>query len=131
MAVVLTGRKLTIKVATVAYSAQVSEATLVANNNVTQYITLTTNTPVATQPTFQLRIRGFQDWGEAVSFCDAMWAAATTGAAIAFELQVDGPTADRTFTGNIIPIFVDAGGSAEAALEFDATFEVVGTPTKA
>jgi hypothetical protein len=131
MAVILTGRKLTIEVATVSYSAQVSEAMLVANNNVTQYITLTTNTPVQQPTTWQLRVRGFQDWGEAVSFCDAMWTAAAAGTAIAFDLEVDGPTANRNFTGNMIPVFVDAGGSAESALEFDVTFEVVGTPTKA
>ena len=131
MAVIITGKKLTITVATVAYSAQVTAATLVPNQSQSQGETLTTTIPYNQSTSFQLQVDGFQDWGEAVSFCDAMWSAAATGTAIAFELVVDGPTADRTFSGNILPKYVQAGGSATEALSFSETFEVVGIPTKA
>lgn len=130
MAVIITGKKLTIEVATVAYSAQVTSASLVPNQSQSQGETLTTTIPYNQTTSFQLQVDGFQDWGEAVSFCDAMWTAAATGTAIAFELVVDGPTADRTFTGNILPKYISAGGSASDALAFSQTFEVVGIPTK-
>lgn len=131
MAVVLTGRQLTITVATVAYSAQVSSVSVVANNSVSQAKTLTTNIPYNQGTTFALQVDGFQDWGEATSFCDAMWTAAAAGTAIAFSMVVDGPTANTTLSGQILPVYVTAGGSAEDALSFSQTFEIVGVPTKA
>lgn len=130
MAIVITGQKLTIEVATVAYSAQVSAASLIPNQSQSQAQTLTTTIPYNQTTSFQLQLDGFQDWGEAVSFCDAMWTAAAAGSAITFELEVDGPTANRTFSGSILPKYVTAGGSASEALAFSETFEVVGIPTK-
>lgn len=131
MTVISTGRALTIEVNSIAYTAQATEIALIANNNETNYTTCDgTVTPVASPANFQLRIRGFQDYGAAVSFCDAMWTAAAAGTAIPFEFVYDAAT-NRTWTGNVLPQYVSAGGAADAALEFDQTFSIVGTPTKA
>lgn len=128
MAFIQTGRTLTVEVNSVAYSAQVAEVTLVPNQTVDQYITLTDTTAVAQPTTWQLNVRAFQDWGEVGSFCDAMWTAAAAGTAISFELGADNST---TFTGDIIPNYPTAGGPADSALEVSFTFEVDGDVTKA
>jgi len=126
--VVQTGRSLTIEVDSVSYSIQTAEVTLTPSQTTTQYVTLTGSAAVAGPVTWALRVRAFQDWGEAVSFCDAIYAAAAAGSPVSFELAADGPT---TFTGNIIPTYPNVGGAADSALEVDITFEVDGDVTKA
>ena len=128
MATVQTGRSLTVSIASTDYSAQVAEVSLVPNETVEQYITLTDTTAVKQPTTFQLQLRAFQDWGETGSFCDAMWTAAATGSAISFQLGVAGA---GTFSGNMIPSYPTAGGPADGALEVEFTFEVTGDVTKA
>ena len=95
--VVQTGRSLTIEVNSVAYSVQTAEVTLTPSQTTTQYVTLTGSAAVAGPVTWALRIRAFQDWGEVVSFCDAMYTAAAAGTPIPFELT----TAGDTFTGDM------------------------------
>ena len=128
MATVQTGRTLDVTIASVDYSAQVAEVSLVPNETVEQYVTLTDTVAVKQPTTFQLNLRAFQDWGEVGSFCDAMWTAAATGSAISFQLGVAGA---GTFSGNIIPSYPTAGGPADGALEVEFTFEVTGDVTKA
>lgn len=72
-------------------------------------------------------MRGLQDWTDAVQdgFSRAMWLAAAAGTTVGFELVVQ----DGTWTGNIMPVFPNAGGEATAVLENDLTFEVVGIPS--
>ena len=123
----LTGQNITIEIDSVAYSGVVASATLIANNNVSQYVTLSSSEPIPAPTTWQLNVRGLQNWDTGVSpgFSRAMWTAASTGTAVTFELVVD----TGTFTGSIQPVFPNAGGDATAVLEDDMTFEVVGTPT--
>jgi len=128
MATIQTGRELTVTIDSVAYSAQVAEATLVPNQTVDQYITLTDTTAVAQPVTFQLNVRAYQDWGVVGSFCDAMWTAATTGTAVAFVLGIPN---SGTLSGDIIPSYPTAGGPADGAMEVSFTFEVDGGITKA
>lgn len=122
-----TGRQLSIKIATVIYSVQTAEVTLVPNTTVDQYITLTGKAAIAQPTTWELNVRGFQDWGEATSFMGAMVTAAAAGTAVAFELTL--PGTGKKATGNIIPVYPPAGGAADAALEFDMTFQVSGDVT--
>ena len=128
MATIQTGRSLTVEIDSVAYSAQVAEVSLVPNQTVDQYITLTDTTAIAQPVTFQLQLRAYQDWGDVGSFCDAMWTAAATGSAVSFELGLPGA---GTLSGDIIPTYPTAGGPADGALEVSFTFEVSGDVTKA
>jgi len=127
---VYTGRDITLKINSVAYSDQLSSATLVCNRTDEQYVTFTANTPKAGPATWQLTVRGYQDWtnGTPDGWSRAMWDAAVTGSSVTFELKIE---TDGTWTGSILPVFPSAGGDANAALETDMTFEVVGTPTLA
>jgi len=128
MATVQTGRTLDVSIGGTDYSAQVAEVSLVPNETTEQYVTLTDTVAVKQPTTFQLQLRAYQDWGEVGSFCDAMWTAAASGAAVAFQLGVAGA---GTFSGDIIPSFPTAGGPADGVLEVDFTFEVTGDVTKA
>lgn len=120
--IVQTGRSLTITIDAVDVSVQTAEVVLTPNQTVDQYISLTATAAKAQPATWELRVRGFQDWGEATSFAEAMWAAALAGDAIAFDLECAG----GNFTGSIIPIYPTVGGSADAAMELDMTFQVDG-----
>lgn len=128
MATIQTGRTLDVTIDSVDYSAQVAEVTLVPNETVDQYVTLTDTTAVRQPTTWTLNVRAFQDWGEVGSFCDAMWTAAAAGAAVSFSLGLAGA---GTLSGDIIPVYPTAGGPADGALEVSYTFEVNGSVTKA
>lgn len=126
MATIITGRKLTLEIDGDAYSAQTAEVTLSPSNNQETYQTLTGPTTIQLPTTWELSVRAFQDWNEAASFAEAMWTAAAAGADIPFELVVD---SGASFTGNLVPVYPNVGGSADAALEMDLTFAVNGDVT--
>lgn len=122
---VQTGRSLTLTINSVDRSVQTAEVTLTPNQNTEQYVTLSGSAAVAGPVTWELRVRAFQDWGAATSFAEAMWTAASAGTPVSFKLETDG----GDFTGNIVPVFPNAGGSADSALELDMTFQVDGAVT--
>jgi hypothetical protein len=124
--VVQTGRSLTITIDSVDVSIQTAEVTLTSNQTIDQYISLTATAAKAQPATWELRVRGFQDWGEATSFAEAMWTAAVAGTSIAFAMDVAG---GGSFTGDIVPVYPNVGGSADSALELDLTFQVDGSVT--
>jgi hypothetical protein len=124
--VIQTGRSLTIEVDGVDYSYQTAEVTLTPSQTVDQYISLTTTAAIAQPVTWELSVRAWQDWGEATSFTEAMFAAASAGAPIPFELSVAN---GGVFSGNIIPVFPSVGGTADSALELEISFAVDGDVT--
>ena len=127
--VIATGKSCTLKIATVTYDDQINNAVLTAQNN---SITVQTyNGPASIQlpASWELTITAYQDQGKVSnSLFDALQAAATTGTAIAFELDLPN---SKKFTGNVIPMFPDAGGAADGVLEYTLTMPVDGTPTYA
>lgn len=127
---VYTGRNLTISIATVSYSAQVSSVRLVPAQNTNQYITLTGSAAKQEPVTWTLEVKGFQDWltGATPGFSSALYTAAGTGTAVAFSFVIAAGTS-RTVTGNIIPVFAEIGGDATAALEQTYSFAVDGNIT--
>lgn len=124
--VIQTGRELTLEIDGNDFSIQTAEVTLTPSQTVDQYITLTGNAAKSQPVTWTLNVRAFQDWGEALSFADEMVTAATTGSSIPFQLTLPG---GGTASGDIVPVYPPAGGSADAALEMDLTFAVDGSVT--
>lgn len=124
--VIQTGRQLTLEINAIAYSIQTAEVTLTPSQTVDQYVTLTGTAAKAQPVTWELNVRAFQDWGEAVSFAENMVTAATAGTSIPFELGLPG---GGTATGNIVPVYPPAGGASDSALEMDLTFAVDGSVT--
>ncbi|CAB4168408.1 hypothetical protein UFOVP1266_13 [uncultured Caudovirales phage] len=127
---VYTGRNLTLSINAVAYSAQISSATLTPTQNTTQYITLTGSAAKQEPVTWSLDVTGFQDWATTTGISKNLYDAANTGTPIAFSLVVTAGTA-KTITGNVIPIFANIGGDATAALEQTYSFPVDGNITVA
>jgi hypothetical protein len=126
MAVVQTGRSLTIEIDGDDVSVQTAEVTLTPSQTVDQFITLSSSAAVSQPVTWELAVRAFQDWGEATSFAEAMFAAAVAGDLVPFEMAVAG---GGLFTGDLVPVYPPAGGAADAALEMDLTFAVSGDVT--
>lgn len=124
--VVFTGRELTLTINSVAYSVQTAECTLTPTESAEQYITLTGTSATKNPVTWELNVRAFADWGEAVSFCDNMVTAAAAGTPISFSMGLPG---SGTATGTILPMYPPVGGAADAALEVDMTFPVKGAVT--
>lgn len=124
--VIQTGRDLTITINSIAYSVQTAEVKLVPSQSTEQYITLTGKAAKVMPVTWELNVKAFQDWDEAVSFCDNIVAAAAVGTAVSFSMGLPGA---GTASGNIMPVYFEVGGAADAALEVDVTFPVTGDVT--
>lgn len=126
MATVLTGRKLTLTINSVAWTNQSVRAELVPSQTANQYITLGDSAATLDPATWTLEVEAMQDWPDASSLFEALWTAAGTGTAIAFSLAVTG---GGSFTGNVLPVFPNAGGAADAALTSSLSFPVNGAVT--
>jgi hypothetical protein len=126
MATILTGRSLTLTIDGDAWTNQAVRAELVPNQTANQYITLGDTGATLDPATFTLEVEAMQDWPDASSLFEALWTAATAGTAIAFTLAVAGA---GSFTGNVLPVFPNAGGSADAALTSTLSFPLIGQAT--
>lgn len=124
--VIQTGRELSLEINSVVYSTQTAEVTLTPSQTVDQYITLSGSAAKSQPVTWELNVKAFQDWGEAISFAENMVTAATAGNSVPFELGLPG---GGTATGSIVPVYPPVGGSADSALEMDMTFAVDGSVT--
>ena len=126
MAVVLTGRSLTLTIDSDSWSAQAVRAELVPDQPVNQYRTLSDSAATVDPVTWTLEVEAMQDWTDASSLFEALWTAATAGTQVAFSLVVAG---GGTWTGNVLPIFPNGGGSADSALTSSLSFPVNGAVT--
>lgn len=128
MTTIAIGQTFSVEINAVVYDAQITEAMLESTQSINRVTVLNGSKTWAGPAQYQVRLRGYQDWSAAGSFCDAMWTAAAAGNVIPFELSND---AGDTWSGNVRPVFPMVGGAADSALEFDMTLEVDGTVTKA
>lgn len=128
---ILTGRSVTITINSVAYTAQVKKAELIPNQQVDQFVSLSATAAKSQPVTWSLAITGWQDWtsGASAGFSRAMNTAAATGTSVSFSLVVGSTGNTVTAAGNIVPMYVGAGGSANEALVNDLTFQVDGSVT--
>jgi hypothetical protein len=124
---IYTGRNLTLTIATISYSAQISSVTLTPTQESNQYITLTGSAAKQGAVTWSLDVEGFQDWLTPVSpgFSMALYTAAATGTAIAFSFTIAAGTT-KTVAGSIVPVFSQIGGAATEALTQTYSFLVTG-----
>lgn len=126
MAVVLTGRSLTLTIDGDTWTNQAVSAQLVPDQPTNQYRTLGDSAATVDPATWTLEVEAMQDWPDASSLFEALWTSATAGTAVAFTLAVAGA---GSFTGNVIPVFPTAGGSADSALMSTLSFPVFGDVT--
>jgi hypothetical protein len=130
VATIITGRNLTITIDSDNYDAQVQAVSLVPTNNTETWQTLAGPTAKLVSTSWELQVKGFQDWNSSTGMAAALWAAAATGTPIAFTMTADGPSSSTSsWSGDLIPVYPTAGGDASEALAIDITFPVDGTPT--
>ena len=125
---VYTGRNLTLTINSVAYSAQVTSATLTPTQATNQYVTLTSSTAKQEPVTWSLDVENFADWAVTTGVSKLMYDLAVTGTPVAFSLVINAGTS-RTASGNIIPVFGAIGGAATDALTQSYSFPVDGALT--
>jgi len=121
---VITGRDITLTIASAAYGDQTLSTTLAVELERNAYETIEGKQFFALDTTATLSVTMLADWGVASSLCEAMWTAASTAPNTSLAYSFTAATG-AVFTGNVFPSFPDAGGSGKDAQE--VTFVLQGT----
>jgi hypothetical protein len=123
---VITGRDITLTIATVNYGDQALSATLAVELERNAYETIDGKQFFALDTTATLSVTMLADWGanSPSSLCEAMWTAASTAPNTSLAYSFTAATG-AVFTGNVFPSFPSAGGSGKDAQE--VTFVLQGT----
>jgi hypothetical protein len=126
---IITGRDLTLTIATTGYDAQASSATLTNSPTIETYQTLDGKAykHIDDQWTFDLEM--LADWGATSSLCEALWSAAESAPNTTLAVSLTAVTG-AVFAFNVMPMFPSVGGSAPDAQTVSLSFTVVGTPTE-
>jgi len=123
---VITGRDITLTIATVNYGDQALSATLAVELERNAYETIDGKQFFALDTTATLSVTMLADWGanSPSSLCEAMWTAASSApnTSLAYSFTA---ASGAVFTGNVFPSFPSAGGSGKDAQE--VTFVLQGT----
>lgn len=126
---VITGRDLTLTIATVNYDAQATSATLSNSPTIDVYQTLDGKAykHIDDQWTFDLEM--LADWGAAGSLCEALWTAWESAPNTTLAASLTAATG-AVFAFNVLPVVPSIGGAAPSAQTVSLSFTVVGTPTE-
>lgn len=126
---VITGRDLTLTIATTAYDAQTTSVTLSNSPTIDVYQTLDGKAYKHTDDQWTLAIDLLADWGAASSLFEAMWSAAESAPNTTLAVSLTA-VSGAVFTCNVLPVFPSVGGAAPSAQTDSWSFTVVGTPTE-
>jgi hypothetical protein len=126
---IITGRDLTLTIASTNYDAQASSATLSNSPTIETYQTLDGKAykHIDDQWTFDLEM--LADWGATGSLCEALWTAAESAPNTTVAVSLTAVTG-AVFAFNVLPMFPSVGGSAPDAQTVSLSFTVVGTPSE-
>ena len=126
---VITGRDLTLTIATTAYDAQATSVTLTNSPTIDTYQTLDGKAYKHTDDQWTLAVELLSDWGATGSLCEAMWSAAESAPNTAIAYSITAATG-AVFAGTAYPVFPSVGGAAPGAQTQSWSMVVVGTPTE-
>ena len=126
---IITGRDLTLTIASPNYDAQASSATLTNSPTIETYQTLDGKAykHIDDQWTFDIEMLAY--WGATSSLCEALWSAAESAPNTTLAVSLTAVTG-AVFAFNVMPMFPSVGGSAPDAQTVSLSFTVVGTPTE-
>ena len=126
---VITGRDITLTIATKTYADQATAATLTADVTIETYNVLSGKAYKSIDKQWTFDVEMLADWGGTDSICEAMWAAAESApnTALACTLLA---TTGASFAFNVLPIFPSVGGTSPDAQTVSMSFTVIGTPTE-
>ena len=126
---IITGRDLTLTIASTNYDAQATSAVLSNEHTIETYQTLDGRAYKAIDDSWTLDLEMLADWGAADSLCEALWTAAesapNTNIAVAFT-AITG----AAFSFNVLPLFPSVGGTSPDAQTVTLSFTVVGNVTE-
>lgn len=126
---VITGRDITLTIASASYDAQATSAVLANSPTIDVYQTLDGRAYKHTDNQWTFTVELLQDWGAASSLCEAMWAAAESAPNTTVAVSLTAATG-AVFAFNVLPVFPAAGGAAPGAQTDTWTMTVVGTPSE-
>ena len=126
---VITGRDLTLTIASSAYDAQTTSVTLSNSPTIDVYQTLDGKAYKHTDDQWTLAVELLADWGAASSLFEAMWSAAESAPNTTLAVSLTA-VSGAVFTCNVLPAFPSVGGAAPSAQTDSWSFTVVGTPTE-
>jgi len=126
---IITGRDLTLTIATTSYDAQASSATLTNSPTIETYQTLDGKAYKHIDDQWSFDVSMLADWGASGSLCEALWTACETAPNTTLAVSLTAVTG-AVFAFNVMPVFPAVGGTAPDAQTVDLSFTVVGTPTE-
>jgi len=125
---VITGRDITLTIATVNYGDQALSTTLAVELERNAYETIDGKQFFALDTTATLSVTMLADWGAASSLLEAMWTAASSAPNTSLAYSFTAATG-AVFTGNVFPSFPSAGGSGKDAQEVTLVLQGTAKPT--
>lgn len=126
---IITGRDLTLTIATTNYDAQVTSANLSNSPTIDTYQTLDGKAYKHVDDQWTFDVEMLADWGASGSLCEALWTAAESAPNTTLAASLTA-VSGAVFAFNVMPVFPSVGGAAPSAQTISLSFTVVGTPTE-
>lgn len=126
---IITGRDLTLTIATTSYDAQATSASLSNSPTIDTYQTLDGKAFKHVDDQWTFDVEMLADWGASGSLCEALWTACETAPNTTLAVSLTAVTG-AVFAFNVMPVFPSVGGTAPSAQTVSLSFTVVGTPTE-
>lgn len=126
---IITGRDLTLTIASTNYDAQATSATLSNSPTIETYQTLDGKAYKHIDDQWTFDVSMLADWGAASSLCEALWSACESAPNTTLAVSLTA-VSGAVFAFNVMPVFPSVGGAAPDAQTVDLSFTVVGTPTE-
>lgn len=126
---IITGRDLTMTIASASYDAQATSVILSNSPTIDVYQTLDGKAYKHIDDQWTLAVEMLADWGAASSLCEALWTAweSAPNTTLAVSLTA---TTGAVFTCNVMPEVPSIGGAAPGAQTVSLSFTVVGNPSE-
>jgi hypothetical protein len=126
---IITGRDLTLTIASTSYDAQASSAVLSNSPTIETYQTLDGKAYKHIDDQWTFDVSMLADWGASGSLCEALWTACESAPNTTLAVSLTAVTG-AVFAFNVLPVFPAVGGAAPDAQTVDLSFTVVGTPAE-
>jgi hypothetical protein len=126
---VITGRDLTLTIASTNYDAQATSVILSNEHTIETYQTLDGRAYKAIDDQWTLAVEMLADWGASGSLCEALWTAWESAPNTTLAVSLTAATG-AVFALNVLPEVPSIGGAAPGAQTVSLSFTVVGNPTE-
>ena len=126
---IITGRDLTLTIASTSYDAQATSATLSNSPTIETYQTLDGKAYKHIDDQWTFDVSMLADWGASGSLCEALWSSAESAPNTTVAVSLTAASG-AVFAFNVLPVFPSVGGTAPDAQTVDLSFTVVGVPSE-